>query len=70
MWQEAVSMKYLDYIWPTGANSMDTKRRYDYLRQLPLHLSTLREVAYEMFLPSANEFLQQHCLEARCHALK
>lgn len=36
---------------------------YDYLRQLPLHLSTLREVAYEVFLPSANEFLQQHCLE-------
>lgn len=38
--------------------------RYDYLKELPLQLSSLREVAYEIFLPFANELLQQHCLEA------
>lgn len=36
---------------------------YDYLRQLPLQLSSLKEVAYEMFLPTASELLEQHGLE-------
>ncbi|CAK9087285.1 Uncharacterized protein Rv2227 [Durusdinium trenchii] len=37
--------------------------QYDYLRQLPLQLSSLKEVAYEMFLPTASELLEQHGLE-------
>ena len=38
---------------------------YDYLRQLPVSLATLREVAYEALLPVAAELLESHKLEVQ-----
>eukprot|EP00434_Breviolum_minutum_P006787 symbB.v1.2.005990.t1/scaffold276.1/size251734/12 len=60
-------LRELPHLLEGGAVRMEEQSKgnggYDYLKQLPLHLSNLREVAYESFLASANELLQQHCLE-------